>query len=141
MQGPGSALALEKMSLRPGDRTQKERAHAEQVAQQFETMFVRTLVSSLRQTGSVGGEGGGMFGSGPGADTYADWFDQNLAEKVGAAGHLGIKETLLADFERNGELPRARFAQLAETARAASADRAAFSAAVQARKGGLDVVR
>jgi Rod binding domain-containing protein len=133
-------LALETMTMRPGDRVHAERQRVGKVAQQFEDVFVRTLVSSLRQTGSVGGDDGGMFGSGPGADTYADWFDQNLAEKIGEAGHIGIKEQLMRDFERNGEVPKATVDHLAQQAHAATAHRAAFTAAIQARKGGLDVL-
>lgn len=98
------AVRLETMSKHALDPAQKERQRAEKIAGQFETLFVRTLVSSLRQTGSVGG--GGMFGDGPGAGTYADWFDDNLAQKVAAAGHIGIKEQLMRDFERHGEIPR-----------------------------------
>jgi hypothetical protein len=65
-----SQLRIETMSLNPTP-AEKERQHAEKVAGQFEDIFVRTMVSSLRQSSSIGGEGGGMFGSGPGADTYA----------------------------------------------------------------------
>ncbi len=99
------ALALQTMRMKPETASEKERHHAEDVAKQFETIFVRTLVSSLRQTSGVGGDGG-MFGSGPGSDTYADWFDQNLAEKVTSSAKVGIEEQLMRDFERNGELPR-----------------------------------
>ncbi|MBX3463708.1 MAG: rod-binding protein [Planctomycetes bacterium] len=96
--------ALERLA-RPGhgDPATQARERAERVAVQFETVFVRTLVGSLRQTASVGGEG--MFGAGPGAGTYADWFDQNLAEQMVASSRIGIREQLLADLERNGELP------------------------------------
>ena len=69
------ALAMATMSMNPVDEKTKERQHAEKVAGQFETIFVKTMVSSLRQTGVCGGEGG-MFGDGPGAETYADWFAQ-----------------------------------------------------------------
>ncbi len=99
------ALALQTMRMKPETAAEKERHRAEDVAKQFESIFVRTLVSSLRQTSGIGGEGG-MFGSGPGSDTYADWFDQNLADKVTSSAKVGIEEQLIRDFEKNGELPK-----------------------------------
>jgi Rod binding domain-containing protein len=131
---------LESMSLRPApEAAAKHRQRAEQVAAQFETVFVRTLVGSLRQTASIGGAGG-MFGSGPGADTYADWFDQNLAEQVATSSRLGIREQLLADFERNGELVRQRL-DAAATQAAAAASRADLIATRRPGAGGTDVVQ
>jgi Rod binding domain-containing protein len=125
---------LNALKMRPTDANQKERARAEQTAAQFEQMFVRTLVSSLRSTASVGGDGA-MFGSGPGADTFADWFDQNLAEQIGKTSDIGIASALLADLERNHELTPQQAAQ-ARTA----ADRNPFLATKAATKGGFDVV-
>jgi len=97
------ALRLETLSLKPKSGDDKARQHAAGVADQFEAIFVRSMVQSLRQSASVGGEGG-MFGSGPGADTYADWFDQNLADRLAKNGGIGIKQALMAEFERSGEL-------------------------------------
>lgn len=102
-------LAIETMSMRgPASAAEKRQQKAEQVAAQFETVFVRTLVGSLRQTSSIGGAG--MFGDGPGADTYADWFDENLAAQISKTSRLGIKEQLLTDFEHNGEIAQRRAA-------------------------------
>ena len=58
-------LAIETMSMNPLDAQQKARAKAEKVANEFEAVFVKTLVGALRSTASIGGEGGGMFGEGP----------------------------------------------------------------------------
>jgi Rod binding domain-containing protein len=96
------SLRLETLSLKPKSSDDSARQHAAGVADQFEAIFVRTMVQSLRQSATVGGEGG-MFGSGPGADTYADWFDQNLADRLAKNGGIGIKEALMAEFERSGE--------------------------------------
>lgn len=93
------------MSMKPVAPAQKERQRAEKVAGQFESVFVRTLVSSLRQTASVGSEG--IFGEGPGADTYSDWFDQNLAEQISHSGHIGIADQLMRDFTRYGAISKA----------------------------------
>jgi Rod binding domain-containing protein len=95
---------LETMTMHPLTAAQKERQRAEKVADQFEAVFVRSIVSSLRKTAAIGE--GGMFGAGPGSDTYADWFDQNLAEQVSRTGNIGIKQKLMTDFERAGAIGR-----------------------------------
>lgn len=112
-----------------------ERARAEQTASQFEQMFVRTLVGSLRQTATFGE--GGMFGSGPGAETYADWFDQNLAERLSATAEIGIRRQLIADLERHGEIPADAQTQRKRLA----AERAFVAATNHLGRGGLDVIR
>ena len=76
------------------------RKNAQKAADDFEQMFVRTLVGSLRATSKLGDDGG-MFGSGPGTDTYGDWFDQNLAEQIGKAQIGAIKyafKPITSDF-------------------------------------------
>ena len=117
---------------------QKERAKAEKTAAQFEQLFVRSMVSSLRSTASLGGDDSGMFGSGPGADTFGDWFDQNLAEQISHSSKVGIAQQLLVDLERNHEIP----AHAADKVKQAQglADRGAFMATKALGKGGFDVV-
>jgi Rod binding domain-containing protein len=117
---------------------QRDRAKAEKTAAQFEQLFVRSMVSSLRSTASLGGDDSGMFGSGPGADTFGDWFDQNLAEQISRNAKVGISEQLLVDLERNHEIP-AHAAEKAKQAQAL-ADRGAFMATTTLGKGGFDVV-
>jgi Rod binding domain-containing protein len=142
-----SQLSIDTMSMNPKGAAQKERAKAQHTAQQFEQIFVRSMVSSLRQSGSVGGEGG-MFGQGPGADTYADWFDDNLSEQLSKHGEIGIEKQLMADFERNHEVAKAdgkngpKNALLAQQLDKAlsAADRAAMHAANSAVHGGIDVL-
>jgi len=116
---------------------QKDRAKAEKTAGQFEQLFVRSMVSSLRSTASLGGDDGGMFGNGPGADTFGDWFDQNLAEQISRNAKVGIAQQLLVDLERNHEIP-AHAVDKAKQAQAL-ADRSAFMA-TKAGKAGFDVV-
>lgn len=115
-----------------------DRQRAERTATQFEQLFVRTMVQSLRTSSSLGGEEGGMFGSGPGADTYADWFDQNLTEQISRTTEIGIKRQLLADLERHGQIPAAEAA--ANKARHA-ADATSLRATTTLAKGGIDVLR
>jgi Rod binding domain-containing protein len=82
-----------------------QRSRAFGKVQQFEELFVQQMVGALRQSASFGDEDGGLFGSGPGADTYAQWFDQNLAHQVSRGGHVGIADALMRDLERNREVP------------------------------------
>ena len=138
------ALRLETMSLRPGDPAQKTRQHAESVAQQFETIFVRSMVQSMRMSATFGGESG-MFGSGPGADTYTDWFDQNVAEHVSSSSQIGVAQQLMRDFERSGEVarlePETRAGKQLAASLAEAFDRSKLIAARAAGKGGVDVAR
>ncbi|MEI6128872.1 MAG: rod-binding protein [Planctomycetota bacterium] len=99
--------AFDKAAHKIADPGTQKRASALKLAKQFEEMFVQNMVSALRKTSEVGGEDSGMFGSGPGSDTYAQWFDQNLAEQVSSSGRLGVTDLLMKDFERNGEIPPA----------------------------------
>jgi Rod binding domain-containing protein len=141
-----SQLKIETMSKNTTP-AQKARQHAEKVAEQFEDIFVQTMVSSLRQSGTCGGEGG-MFGSGPGADTYAQWFDQNLSEQLSKSTDIGIKSSLMQSFERSGELTdKAHAVKHSDLANQqvhkalAAIDRAAMNAAGNMPTGGLDVVQ
>lgn len=123
------------LTSRLGRTPTTERQKAERTAGEFEELFVRTMVSSLRSTASLGGDEGGMFGSGPGSDTFADWFDQNLAGQIARTSEVGIKKQLLGDLERHGELPRDQI-----TAAKRAADRTFVGMAKTMGQGGLDVV-
>lgn len=129
-------LAIETMSLKPQNAAQSDRAKAEKVANQFEAVFVKTLVGALRSTSSLGGEGG-MFGKGPGADTYAGWFDQNVADELASTGGIGIASSLLADMERHGAIGKDEEAA-AKLRRVAANEQLMASKA--ANTGGFDVV-
>ena len=129
------ALRIETMKSHAAP-TDKVRAKAQAAADDFEQMFVRTLVSSLRQTASLGGDGGGMFGSGPGTETYGDWFDQNLAEQIGRDSEIGIAAQVMRDWERHDNLPVDAEAKKARLA----ADRSFRAATAAIGKGGFDAV-
>ncbi|MCC7396807.1 MAG: rod-binding protein [Planctomycetes bacterium] len=142
------AARISQLTLHPQSAPAKQRQEAQQVADQFETIFVQSLVSSLRKTSTVGE--GGMFGSDPGADTYGDWFDQNLAEQISESGHVGIAGAIMRDLERDGAIdaeagPRRgqqpaleRAGDQAQAAKALS-NQYAF-AALRVAKGGCDVL-
>ena len=135
-------LAVHKMSLKPQTAAQQDRAKAEKVANQFEAVFVKTLVGALRQTSSFGGEGG-MFGSGPGSDTFTGWFDQNVADHLAETGGLGVASAVLSDMERHGALESveqtSECREVASRLRRAAADGPRLTSA-NAQKGGFDVV-
>lgn len=99
--------SMDKAAMHPANAVEDKRASAMKLARQFEELFVQQMVGSLRQASQIGGEESGMFGSGPGSDTYAQWFDQNLAQQVSRGGNLGVADLLMRDFERNGEIPKA----------------------------------
>jgi Rod binding domain-containing protein len=128
------ALRSATMKVAGADAVDPTRARAERTATDFEQLFVRTIVSSLRQTAGAGGEG--MFGKGPGADTFADWFDQNLAEQIGRDSDIGIASSLLTDMERHGQLDAENALQPARVA----ADRSFRTTTRALGQGGLDVV-
>ena len=91
----------------PAAHPTKQREKALEVAQQFEEVFVRSLISTMRQSSSLGGEESGMFGSGPGADTYSDWFDQHMSENLMRDGGIGVSDVLMREFERHKQIPAA----------------------------------
>ena len=84
----------------PADRT----ARAVEVAEQFETIFVQQMVEGLRRTVDPTGDGGGLFGEGPGSETYTQWFDRSLGEHVSQAGRIGVADAILAQIRRSGQI-------------------------------------
>jgi Rod binding domain-containing protein len=126
---------LSEATMKPLSAAQKvEKARA--TAQQFEELLVRTLVTSMRATADLGGEGGGLFGSETGADTFGDWFDQHVSEQVSKNGNVGVADVLMREFERWKQIP--------STERAANLDEVAQDALRHTSmpprgQGGLDV--
>ena len=45
-----------------------------------------------------------MFGSGPGAGTYADMFDGFMAQHMTGHGGVGIADVIMRDLGRYGQL-------------------------------------
>jgi Rod binding domain-containing protein len=88
-----------------GTAEAQRQAQALKVAQQFEEIFVGLMVQSLRK--SQLGNDGGMFGSSVGSNTYEQWFDKHMSEHITKTTSIGIRDTLIREFRRNGELPPA----------------------------------
>ena len=82
------------------------REEAQKVASQFEAIFVQQIVSKMREGANVMG-GSSMFGEGPGADTYASWFDTYMSEHLADTGRVGVADSLMRHFEDLGQITAA----------------------------------
>jgi Rod binding domain-containing protein len=82
------------------------RAEALDTARQFEQIFIQQMLEGMRKSANIAG-GDGLFGGGPGNDTYSQWFDNHLAEHLSRHGKMGIAETLMKEFERWHQIPPA----------------------------------
>lgn len=67
----------------------------EEVAQQFEALFIQMMLKSMRDAV----EDGGLFGSDQ-LDTYEQMADQQLALDMSAKGGIGLAEALVAQLSR-----------------------------------------
>ena len=74
------------------------------VAREFEALFASMLVKEMRQTLPKG-----LFGDGPGADTYSGWFDQHVGRQLAETGALDLAGILRAGLpqELSAEGPAA----------------------------------
>ncbi|MHC5065899.1 MAG: rod-binding protein [Planctomycetota bacterium] len=80
------------------------RGEAKKIADNFETLFVQSMVEGMRKSGDMG-QGEGLFGDGPGADTYTQWFDNFMSSHLAENGNIGLSDTLMEEFERLGQIP------------------------------------
>ena len=60
---------------------------------EFESLFASMLVKEMRQTIE-----GGLFGDGPGADTYGQWFDTEMGNAIAKDNGLGLASVLRVQF-------------------------------------------
>lgn len=79
------------------------RDEAQKVASQFEAIFVQQIVSKMREGADYLGQNE-MFGSGPGADTYNQWFDTFMSEHIASSGRIGVADSLMTHFEELGQV-------------------------------------
>jgi len=85
-----SSLAVGAPTSSSTDRTAATDLHQqEEVAAQFEGMFVSMLLKEMRATLE-----GGLFG-GENSDTYGAMFDMYMGQHFADSGALGIRELLL----------------------------------------------
>ena len=90
LQAPATSLA-------PQDpNTQAQRNALRAAAQQFEAVFLRQMIGSMRQAHLADD----MFGS-QATDQFRDMADANLADSMSHQGVFGIAQMLLAQFDRH----------------------------------------
>ena len=82
------------------------RAQALDTARQFEQIFIQQMLEGMRESANIAG-GEGLFGDGPGNDTYTQWFDNHLSDHLARNGDLGIADTLMSEFQRWNQIPAA----------------------------------
>ncbi len=110
---PSAILHTEQFNhLTPSEALGK-RQEAQEAAQKFESIFLKQMIVKMRENASVG-EDGGMFGKGPGSDTYTQWFDDNMSSAMTQSGQVGVADVLFADFERLGAIPTEKQAGIAK---------------------------
>ncbi len=83
--------------------TPAPRAEAEKVASQFEAIFIQQIVSKMREGTDYLGESE-MFGSGPGSDTYSEWFDTFMSEHISGSGRVGVADALIKHLDDLGQI-------------------------------------
>ena len=71
-----------------------EKAQLKEVAKQFEAIFLRQMIGTMRQSG--GGEG--IFDSSA-TEQFRDMSDARTADSMAEKGALGIAEMLLRQYE------------------------------------------
>jgi len=102
LQGPATSLAP------PAPDSAAQRAALRTAAQQFEAVFLRQLIGSMRQAHLADD----MFGSAA-TDQFRDMSDANLADSMSHQGVFGIAQMLLAQFDRHAAAPAAAAPQAA----------------------------
>jgi Rod binding domain-containing protein len=82
--GSIEAYARARASVEDVLRTQRE-GDDERTARAFEALFATLLVRELRRTLPDG-----LFGAGPGADSYEGWFDEHVGNVLAEGDTLGL---------------------------------------------------
>ena len=83
-----------------------QKAQLEKTAKQFEAIFLRQMIGTMRQSG--GGEG--IFDSSA-TDQFRDMSDARTADTMAEKGALGIAEMLLRQYEARQPVAPAASAQ------------------------------
>jgi len=90
LQSPTTSLAA------PNPTTAGQREALRGAAQQFEAVFLRQMIGSMRQAHLADD----MFGS-QATEQFRDMSDANLADAMSHQGVFGIAQMLLAQFDRH----------------------------------------
>lgn len=92
------------------ERRELTHDNVEEAGRQFEALFLAQLVKEMRKTLPEG-----LFGSGPGADTYEGWFDEHVGRTLAEAHTLDLVGILRAGLPAEGTLPAAALATARDT--------------------------
>ncbi len=68
------------------------RTKLNKAAKGFETMLVKQLIETMQK-------GTEMFGKGPGANVYQDFFNQAIAESMANRGSIGVAKMISKQME------------------------------------------
>ena len=93
-QSPATSLAP------PSPDNAVQRNALRTAAQQFEAVFLRQMIGSMRQAHLADD----IFGS-QATDQFRDMADANLADSMSHQGVFGIAQMLLAQFDRHAAAP------------------------------------
>jgi peptidoglycan hydrolase FlgJ len=96
LQTPATSLAP------PSPDNAAQRGALRAAAQQFEAVFLRQMIGSMRQAHLSDD----IFGS-QATDQFRDMADANLADSMSHQGVFGIAQLLLAQFDRHAAAPAA----------------------------------
>lgn len=77
----------------------KSRAQMENVAEEFESVFLSLLLKEMRGSSQ---EEGGLFG-GESSDSYGGLFDMFMGQHLAKDSPLGIGRMLLQQYEKNAK--------------------------------------
>ena len=104
LQSPVTSLAAQDPT------TAAQRNALRTAAQQFEAVFLRQMIGSMRQAHLADDP----FGS-QATEQFRDMSDANLADSMSHQGVFGIAQMLLAQFDRHAAAPAAASGQGAST--------------------------
>lgn len=108
IQGRATEAARQEMLTGRVSRLSQGQGESEpaMVAREIESLFATLLASEMRK-----GLGEGFFGSGPGADTFNGWFDEELGSSIASRGSLGLAESVHESLIRQNEAAAAEKAR------------------------------
>ncbi len=86
-------------SLRGNDDIVARKAKLRKAAGDFEAIFVRQILKSMRSTLTSGG----MFGSGSVGEIYSDMMDNAISEKIAERGDMGLADIIYKQMVKSIE--------------------------------------
>lgn len=86
-------------SLRGNNNIEARKAKLRKAAGDFEAIFVRQILKSMRSTLISGG----MFGSGSVGEIYSDMMDNAISEKIAERGDMGLADIIYKQMVKSIE--------------------------------------